>query len=329
MSHHNHTMAREAASRRKMLNVRLADALHELGHARERSVRMCSNITTVYSCPQCGHTHTSGALYCQHRLCPICQPRRARKLALEATTVVGYLRASGALTGVGMHLLTLTQRNVEDGKLDTEIDRMLKSLGQLLDKRAWRRDIVGAARNIEITRNYAQSTWHPHIHMIVMIREGSPLTGADYWRTNWQSTMELDYTPIIDVRPVEDDGAIYEVSKYVAKSISLLERLTRGERARVLGELIGATHNRNLVAYTGIWRKARKACKIPAETDDAQQQDDSTDDCGVCGTALEHTVMQWAGTQYMPALVDRTTSTVKGATGPAKRRASALDGAAT
>lgn len=286
----------------KRANILLADVLRRNGEGAWVNVRQCATTALVRWCPECGTTHIAGAMCCHHRLCPICQVRRSRRLAADALAAINLLRLSDRLNGVSLYLLTLTQVNVPDGGLADELDRLLDALTRLRHTRDWRRDIAGSARNVEITRNLdpdspSYKTWHPHVHIVLMIRDGSAMVNESYWRSLWTRTLNLSYDPICNIEPIVDDGAVYEVSKYVSKSVELLTRLPESERVSVIGELNAAIKGRNLVAYTGLWRTARRELSI-LDDEFADLELDPDDDCK-CGGAIMHAMMVWRGNEYV------------------------------
>lgn len=285
-------------TRLKRANVKLAHAMRRVGDRRWGTVLQCAREATVRYCPSCGRAHAQGTNCCRHRLCPICQVRRSRKLAHQAIDAAHWLATEGKLDGVRMGLVTLTQRNVPADLLPGMIDSMLNALTRMRHNRTVRRYLVGSARNIEITYNQQVRTYHPHVHIIVMLAPGAPdemLTSA-YWRALWGDLMRLDYDPVCDARELRDqDKAVCEVSKYVCKSLEILEGLTEDLLPQVVAALNAALTGRRLVAYTGIWAEARRHLKQRDE-DDVSDSDDQ-DICG-CGAALADAVMIWDGNEY-------------------------------
>ena len=258
----------------------------------------CAREVSVRYCPSCGRAHAQGTNCCRHRLCPICQVRRSRKLAHQAIDAAQWLAAEGRLDGVRLGLITLTQRNVPGDMLPGMIDSMLNALTRMRHQRAVRRYLVGSARNIEITYNQQAGTYHPHVHLIVMLAPGAPddmLTSA-YWRSLWGDLMALGYDPICDARELRDrDKAVCEVSKYVCKALEILEGLSDDLLPQVVAALNAALTGRRLVAYTGIWAEARRVLK--QQDDEDSGADDDKDICG-CGAALADAVMIWDGNEY-------------------------------
>lgn len=284
--------------RLKRANVRLAHALRRLGDRRWGVVLQCASQVRVRYCPSCGRAHAQGANCCRHRLCPVCQVRRSRKLAHQAIAAAQWLTSEGRLDGVRMGLVTLTQRNVPADLLPGMIDSMLDALTRMRHQRAVRRYLVGSARNIEITYNQQAGTYHPHVHLIVMLGQGAPdeMLSSAYWRDLWGDLMQLDYAPICDARELHDrDKAVCEVSKYVCKALQILESLHEDLLPQVVASLNAALTGRRLVAYTGIWAEARRVLK--QRDDDDSSDGDDQDICG-CGAALADAVMIWDGCEY-------------------------------
>lgn len=280
----------------KRANLVLAGVLDDLNDRRAFAVRTCSRVMSVHWCPSCMIMHTTDTLTCKHRLCPICQVRRSRKLARESIDAFALMRSTGEMDNASLYLLTLTIKNVDNGALADAIDGLLDGLRRLRKTRPVARALIGSARNIEITYNYTTHTYHPHVHMILILKNDveRQLRTKKYWRALWGDLMRLNYSPVIDIEPIKDDGAIYEVSKYVAKSMAILSNLQGEELVGVVDELNRALYDRTMVAYTGAWRRARRALKL-VDDDDGTDVDAAA--CA-CGGALLDVVMRWSGSEY-------------------------------
>jgi len=210
------------------------------------------------------------------------------------------MRDQGQLEGASLWLLTLTQRNVAAADLGREMDKLLSAMQSIRQIRDVRRHLLGSARNIEVTYNWAKKTYHPHVHLILILSPDAPseMSHFLYWRDLWRRLMKLDYDPICDLRPIEDqEGAICEVSKYCIKPSSIFGlQLPPAQLDQVVHTLNGVLAGRRLVSYTGIWRKARLALK-QREPDEDLEHDDTQNVCG-CGAALMDAVLRWDGLEY-------------------------------
>jgi hypothetical protein len=176
---------------------------------------------------------------------------------------------------------------------------MLVALERMRYKRVVRRHVIASARTLEITRNHDTRTWHPHVHLLAMITEGEQLHLARTWAQLWRDVMGLDYDPVVDVREVTDQGSVYEVSKYVTKYSTLLGELSDREAAPIIAELSEAINKRQLHAWGGLWRQARKALQ---QVDVERMSDGALDEvvacCPDCGGELLDVLMRWTGMQY-------------------------------
>lgn len=278
----------------------LAASLRRIGDRRWATVANCSQALGVKYCAQCGVKHVEVSWCCRHRLCGVCAIRRSRKTGRQAIDAFQFMQDQGQLVGARLALLTLTQRNVSAVDLGNELDALLAALKSIRHT-AWSRDyLVGSARNIEVTYNAAARTFHPHVHMIVILSADAPeeMSDARYWRDLWRRLMHLDYDPICDIRPIEDqEGAVCEVSKYCIKPSSIFGlSLDPARLDQVVSTLNSVLAGRRLVSYTGIWRKARQILK-QRDPDEDLEHEDTQSVCG-CGAALMDAVLRWDGLEY-------------------------------
>lgn len=294
----------------KTLNMRLADHLRslavELNDPRYASqaerVHYCSTFWQGAFCPQCNKYHYMHTTGCKHRLCPICATRAARVTAAQALEAMEYMRSNN--DGLKCSLLTLTQRNVEGENLSDEVARMLDGWYNVINQRLFRHSTIGWARTIEIVPALANDgTYHPHVHAII-VHKGDLRLSLDWFVARWRSGMNLDYDPVCDLRPIDDEeGAVYEVSKYVSKMTRVYDGTER-EHEHVKW-LSGATYARRLRSYGGEWRKARIALsQRPVEI----MEDDEISEygemqrldmiCPHCNSATVFATLRWAGLRY-------------------------------
>ena len=289
--------------REKRHSVALAESLRRIGDRRWANVANCSQALGIKYCAQCGVKHVEVSWCCRHRLCGVCAIRRSRKTGRQAIEAFKFMQDQGQLDGARLALLTLTQRNVAGADLGDELDKLLSALASIRHTADARRFLIGSARNIEITYNALQRTYHPHVHMIVILSAEAPaeMDDARYWRGLWRRLMRLPYDPICDIRPITDtEGAVCEVSKYCIKPSSIFGlSLDQVHLDQVVFALNQVLAGRRLVSYTGIWRKARQALN-QRDPDDDLEHDDTQSICG-CGAALMDAVLRWDGLEYNAA----------------------------
>lgn len=300
------TMMRYSQARRNA--GKMARVLRDLDDPRWADMHNCSRYLALHWCVNCGHSRTVVSNSCKHRLCPICAVRRSRKLAGQAEEVFKEMRRTGALEGTNCLLLTMTQKNCAPGALDAEIDGLLAAFRSLYSIRVIRRGLVGMARNVEVTYNAVADTWHPHVHAILIVNnsEYAKLSSSRWWREAWRTVMGLDYDPICDIRPLDNEtGAVYEVSKYVSKFNDLLNNLPISIRNERINELNTALSRRRLISYAGEWRAARQSLNqvdvesAPLDSDDIEEAGAPVASCRYCNSALHHAIMVWDGCKYV------------------------------
>lgn len=284
----------------KRQTVALAESLRRIGDRRWANVANCSQALGIKYCASCGIAHVDVSWCCRHRLCGVCAIRRSRKTGKQALDAFAHMQEQGQLVGARLALLTLTQRNVSGPDLASELDALLAALASIRHTADARRYIIGSARNIEVTYNAVVRTYHPHVHMILILSPEAPeeMSEMRYWRDLWRRLMHLSYDPICDIRPITDsEGAICEVSKYCIKPSSIFGLdLDPAHLDQVVFTLNQVLAGRRLVSYTGIWRKARQVLN-QRDPDEDLEHDDSRDICG-CGAALMDAVLRWDGLEY-------------------------------
>lgn len=187
------------------------------------------------------------AHFCRDRLCPICMWRLSRRVAWETHQIVEqYTNENPNMVPI---MIGLTVRNPKMGELSNMLDVMCHGKSgawQLLQKWFGRRGLTDYIRTLEVTYNYKEQTWHPHLHALFFVPKEyffkenknyiSQVALAEYW----QRVCNLDYKPIVDIRRVYDknkpkerinldsdikamdlSGAIFETAKYCVKPLQL------------------------------------------------------------------------------------------------------------
>lgn len=207
---------------------------------------------------------------CRVRLCPACAWRRMRKFALENALM---LTDFAVKTNYKYIFLTVTVKNCTGTDLPKVLNNMLGAWYKMLKLRRLKSINIGCIRNLEITYNRRSKTFHPHIHAIIAV----PPTyiGKDYitqaeWAEYWKKAMDLDYTPVTDVRAIKNilsDKSCWEISKYVAK-ISTYINLSPSELDSVIQNMDIALTNRRIISYTGAFRKWRREKKLEDDIKD-------------------------------------------------------------
>lgn len=315
MSHCHYTPSRRLMSmaelnHNKTLNIRLADHLRSLSveyddhrlFAQSERARHCSTFWNGFYCASCGkyhHMHTTG---CRNRLCPICATRTARVTAIQAVEAVAKIKEK--YPECKMSLLTLTQRNIAGPDLASEVSKMLDGWTYLINRAPMRR-LIGWARTIEIVPALNPTLYHPHIHAILVHHPFNSCPSITWIQAAWMEGMHLDYNPVCDLRPIEDEqGAVFEVSKYVSKMTRVYDNSPyEHDHVRYMSE---AMQSRRLRSYGGEWRRARIELNV---TDAELLDDDALDEygeitdlsgaCPTCNSATIPVCLRWSGLRYV------------------------------
>lgn len=285
---------------------------------RKRAENLCDcGSQLIYkACPEGHEKHLIGSFFCRIRLCPICSWRRALKHGHQAKRVLHDLVE--LYPNQQFLFLTLTVKNCRGDDLKAEINRLLKSWDKLSRRKFFKQAVRGWFRALEVTYSLKRKDFHPHIHVILAVTPN--YFGRDYvkqerWVKEWQSALQVDYAPVVDVRkagerkrigekrgetlaPKERAKLVAEASKYTVKSTDIL-RGSSATQEFVLKILDDALARRKLVAYGGelleIFKKLNYE-EVDETTDLVNiDEDEKTKrcNCKTCGSELVNVLYQW------------------------------------
>lgn len=267
------------AVQQKMLSS-LVSALQQTDHVTQAIIDRVSKCGTFIRVNHDGKI--SGANFCKNRLCPLCQWRLSRKVYAQTRLMQSVVEARAPTSRY--IFLTLTIRNVT--RIDEGINTLQQGFHRFINDRKIKQVIQGYIKTIEITYNAAADTWHPHIHMVIIVpqnyfKDPALYLTHDDWVSLWQRAAQVSYIPSVDVRIVTDDktrgSAIAEISKYAVKPIDL--SAAKNDTADLYIQLIQSTYNRRLRSYGGLYRQAARQININVDdpTDDCDIDDDTVD----------------------------------------------------
>lgn len=298
----------------KLLAERFLRAPETMPDIRRMGATMdkCSEYLGLQYCPDCGTYHVGMAFLCKFRLCPICSWRRSATRAAEMLRVADVLAAERP--DLKAALLTLTVENVDLRDLRSTVSKMLNAWNLLRKRRVVDRWVAGTARSIEITRNDRVGTYHPHIHVLVLFKEGystyEPQIRTTEWVRLWRECLGVDYDPVCDIRfaftrnesgeKIYGDlvGAIAESGKYVTKP-AVLDEMEDEE----LWMFARALYRIRMYAYTGVIAEMRHRLSIDDDAIDV----DPILECPKCASpGLIEATLYWSSRSdaYVAAAVD-------------------------
>ena len=239
---------------------------------------------------------------CRDRLCPMCAWRLSRRRFAEMMAVFNAIAPEMVAKNYTSTMLTLTIRNMALPDLHAAIDGMSQAWHNLIRREAFRQ-VAGWARSLEITYNAESKTYHPHMHIILIWEKyDDSAATAETIRQGWKSVCKLDYTPIIDIRPVysrDADGdtksavikSALEAFKYSVKPDSA-EKIPQAD----LFEFAAAIKGVRFVSYGKAIKRARSALGFKNE-DCAEEMDTAN----ALPDETVAAIMAWNGTSYTRA----------------------------
>lgn len=177
------------------------------------------NSTPVY--------HLTHSNFCRQRICPMCQFRKAEKTFAEMLQVTDLLEQDGYRF---LHMV-LTIPNCNDGSdLIDGISRLYKGFGKFWANKDIKKAFKGALRCLEVSYNYENDTFHPHLHCLVVVKKSyfndtKVYLNYDKIREIWTKSINFKTGHLLQVyiraMKVGDKKGVAEVCKYCMKPLNL------------------------------------------------------------------------------------------------------------
>lgn len=227
-----------------------------------------------------------GGKPCRQRLCPTCQHLKSRVLVTQLGQVhAKHMEKNPDSVGL---LLTLTLKNCTPEALRQTIQDMHHSFGKLRRRVEFERSVRAFFRATEVTINdkAGDRTYHPHMHVLLMVprayfdRKAGLYITHRQWVQIWQECLGVDYPPIVGISAVTLEamskrngrkgaeltvaGAIREVAKYCVKPDGY-QTVQNGRfftNPDVFSELFHGLRNHRLYAWGGDFDTIRKELEL-------------------------------------------------------------------
>jgi len=170
---------------------------------KSESVRWCGSSLKFNVCPSGHEKHLSWSNFCRVRMCPMCQWRRSLLVAHQIKLVAHEAVKRKKIRWL---FLTLTVKNPTGEHLSGTIDHLMKAWDKLSRRKNFKQ-VIGWFRSLEVTRNYDDGTYHPHFHVLLGVEPSYFKNGyikQDEWANIWQDCLDVDYTPVVDIRIVRN-----------------------------------------------------------------------------------------------------------------------------
>lgn len=170
---------------------------------------------------------------CHVRICPICMVCKSRVESRRLTKAIEQIEVDEPKTNY--LLLTLTIKNVVVGKLRDALKAMSMGWQRLVKLKIFQKVSMGYFRSLEVTKDKNYNA-HPHYHVLIAVKPSyfsHNYITQETWTELWKTSLRIDYTPIIDIRRVDNFNkkltkhenlktGVKEVAKYITKVKDLI-----------------------------------------------------------------------------------------------------------
>ena len=195
---------------RKIMSLKLADIFAKLGYKKAliERVQSCGDVLRFIR-HEDGSLKLYQAYFCKNKLCPMCNWRRSMKYSYQTSRIVD--EAIKQEPKGRFLFLTLTVKNVPGSELNRTLTSLTKSFDRLFKRAKVQKNLIGYLRSVEVTHNEENNTYHPHIHVLLMVRPSYFNSKDNYitheeWGQLWSRSLKVDYIPMVDIRSVKEKG---------------------------------------------------------------------------------------------------------------------------
>jgi len=254
---------------RKLKNIELASQLDILGYRSFERVYQCAEVLKFVEQSD-GTKKLYQSYFCKNKLCALCNRRRSMKYSYQASKIV---EEAMIRQPKGRFLfLTLTVKNVTGQELNQSMTDILRGFNRLMKYKKVDKNLIGFLRATEVTYSKELDSYHPHLHVLLMVKPGYFRSKDDYltqeeWTELWQKAMKLDYTPMVDIRAVKADkgkglkGAILETAKYPVKPFDVTDEktdFTDQEKLQIVDDMLTGLHRKRQIGFGKLFKEIKK-----------------------------------------------------------------------
>lgn len=257
---------------KKADSMLLAQVYQDLGmYSRSNRVSECGSFLefTHEYYPDSGTISDKGTLtnanFCRDLLCPMCNWRKSLKQIAQISKVLNHDQIKGKYKYL---FLTLTIPNVFYENLKVGIDKNLTSFDRLMKRKKYKKLILGYFRTLEITINEKTGTFHPHLHVMLLVslsygRDSDHYLSRNEILNDWREVTGDDSITQVDIRvaydkkshelseasPATIESAALEIAKYAAKVP------TRLYTPEIISNLLFGLARRRTYSYGGVLKQ--------------------------------------------------------------------------
>lgn len=258
---------------RKLKNIELASQLETLGYRSFERVYQCAEVLKFVE-QMDGTKKLYQSYFCKNKLCALCNWRRSMKYSYQASKIV---EEAMIRQPKGRFLfLTLTVKNVIGQELNQAMTDILIGFNRLMKYKKIDKNMIGFLRATEVTYSKELDSYHPHLHVLLMVRPSYFQAKADYvnqeeWTEFWQKAMKLDYIPMVDIRAVKADkgkglkGAILETAKYPVKPFDVTDEktdFTAQEKLQIVDDMLTGLHRKRQIGFGKLFKDIKKELEL-------------------------------------------------------------------
>lgn len=302
---------------RKNQSKAIAKAYRKIGHEnRANNIQSCGDYLKFQECSHGHYRKLAFASFCKQRLCPMCQWRRSLKTFNQVYQVMEQHK-KGRETDVPV-MLTLTVPNISSESLNHTVSEMSKAWNNILRHYSFFKHVTGWFRSLEVTYNRYRKDFHPHYHVLLMVKkteyyqycnlkkvDGKPTIqatqesiGAEWGRLLGSST---PYIAHLQKLTSNDAKMIAEVAKYATKPSSYIlynEMYGYFVEPDVIEGLHNGLTRKRLCAFGGMFKTIKKELHLEdVESESADlvntDKDNHVLNCPTCKAKLVEHLYKW------------------------------------
>lgn len=253
---------------KKIKNLYYADLLEILHFKKANNVYGCAD-ELIFKMTDEGYLRLHQVWFCKSKLCPLCNWRRSLKMSYQNEQIIS--QAISQYPKARFLFLTLTVKNVYDGKeLDKSLKEMTNGFRKLMKYKKVSKNMIGYLRATEVTINELDNSFHPHFHILLMVKptyfkNSENYINQDEWTSLWKKAMRIEYTPVVDVRAVKGKNgdknsvkkAVLETSKYPVKDSDYLTNNIEKD-SFIVDHLETGLYRKRQIGYGLLFKEIRK-----------------------------------------------------------------------
>lgn len=208
-----------------------------------------------------GVPEVKNIFFCREKYCPTCAKRKSLKAYANGMRLAEHLQDSFSF----IHLV-LTIQNCSIDSLRDTIKKINVKSSELFRSELCKGVFKGILRNLEISVNFENNTYHPHLHCLVAVNH-SYFTSRNYisakaLRFAWADLIGQTDSVVYMKKITEPEKAIAEICKYCVKPFDISDSFNA---VAYYEQLYFATKHLRYVQSYGVIRDSLKKLKIDFE----------------------------------------------------------------